>query len=63
MKQEEQATNGTSQERLITTPGLSAIRHLPWPNPQLSKCILEILDASRSQYVFTQYRTQWGKNH
>lgn len=57
MKQEEQATNGTSQEHLITTPGLSAIRLLPWPNPRLSKCVLEILDASRPQYVFTHYRT------
>lgn len=56
MKQEEQAT-GTSLEHLITTPGLSAFRQLPWPNPRLSKCISEILDASRSQYALTQYRT------
>lgn len=57
MKQEEQATNRTSQEHLVTTPGLSAIRHLLWPNPQLSECISEILDASRSLCALTQYRT------
>lgn len=57
MKQEEETTNGTLQEHLIASPGLSAIRNLPWPKPRLSKCVLEILNASSSQHALTQYKT------